>query len=87
MRGAGIFGDIAVGLSSVTSDQVACGDARMIQAGDAAYGELVATVTAVNPQAGQDEVTIRFAWAAIHGTAMLLIDGPLAATGGRAEDV
>jgi AcrR family transcriptional regulator len=69
------------------SDQVACDDARLMAAGGAAYGELVAAVTAVNPHAGKDEATIRFSWATIHGTAMLLIDGPLAPVGGRAEDV
>ncbi len=56
---------------------------RLQQAGDLAFAELVSAVGATRQGVGDDTETLRFAWAAMHGIAMLLIDGPLKPAGGQ----
>jgi AcrR family transcriptional regulator len=50
---------------------------RLQQAGGAAFEELVIAVASARANKERDEAALRFAWAAIHGIAMLLTDGPL----------
>lgn len=65
------------------SDRVDRGNPRCQRAGDAAFAELVAAVSSARSGAGRDNEVLRFAWAAIHGIAMLLVDGPLMPAGGN----
>ncbi len=64
------------------SDRVNRGSPRVQRAGDAAFGELVSAVASAKRDSPRDNEVLRFAWAAIHGIAMLLVDGPLMPAGG-----
>jgi AcrR family transcriptional regulator len=70
------------------SDRVDHTSARLQAAGEAAFGELVDAITEARGLADRDEEALRFAWGAIHGIAMLLVDGPLKPGAGasRGED-
>lgn len=65
------------------SDRVNRGNPRFQKAGDEAFGYLVRAVAEARGQPGPDEEALRFAWASMHGMAMLLIDGPLVPAGGN----
>jgi AcrR family transcriptional regulator len=62
------------------SDRVDGKNPRLQQAGKAAFQELVDAVAQARGSA-RDEEALRFAWAAVHGLAMLLINGALPARG------
>lgn len=64
------------------SDRVDRENRRLQTAGEAAFGELVAAVTAATGRSERDEEALRFAWGAIHGISMLLVDGPMRPAGG-----
>ncbi len=64
------------------SARVDRGSARLQGAGEEAFAELVSAVGSARKNAPPDEDALRFAWAAIHGIAMLLVDGPLKPAGG-----
>lgn len=65
------------------SDRVNRASPRFQKAGDAAFGCLVKAVAEASGQSRPDEEVLRFAWASMHGIAMLLIDGPLVPAGGN----
>ncbi len=65
------------------SDRVERGSPRCSRAGDAAFGELVSAVASAKGDDTRDNDVLRFAWAAIHGISMLLVDGPLMPAGGN----
>lgn len=65
------------------SDRVDRGSPRCQRAGDAAFAELVSAVSSAKGDSTRDNDVLRFAWAAIHGIAMLLVDGPLMPAGGN----
>lgn len=65
------------------SERVDRGSPRCQRAGDAAFDELVKAVSSARSGAERDNEVLRFAWAAIHGIAMLLVDGPLKPAGGN----
>lgn len=58
------------------SDRIDRGSRRLQTAGEDAFGELVDAVAETTGRTSRDEDTLRFAWAAVHGLAMLLVDGP-----------
>lgn len=76
------LGDPVVFVLMFHSDRVNRGSPRCQRAGDAAFGELVSAVAAAKGDNARDNEVLRFAWAAIHGIAMLLVDGPLVPAGG-----
>ncbi|MFM9942067.1 MAG: TetR/AcrR family transcriptional regulator [Hyphomicrobiaceae bacterium] len=57
------------------SDRVDRSVSRLQAAGEAAYGELVDAIALATGRRARDEDALRFAWATVHGIAMLLIDG------------
>jgi AcrR family transcriptional regulator len=63
------------------SDRVDGKNPRLQQAGKAAFQELVDAVAQLRGSEVRDEEALRFAWAAIHGVAMLLINGALSGPG------
>jgi AcrR family transcriptional regulator len=64
------------------SDRIDRGSARFQTAGDTAFAELALAVAEARGEPAPDEQALRFAWAAMHGVATLLIDGPLVPVGG-----
>lgn len=64
------------------SDRVNRQSARLQTAGEAAFGELVVAIAEATGRPARDEEALRFAWGAIHGIAMLLVDGPKKPNGG-----
>lgn len=76
------LGDPVVFVLMFHSDRVERGSPRCQRAGDAAFGELVSAVASAKGDGTRDNEVLRFAWAAIHGIAMLLVDGPLMPAGG-----
>jgi AcrR family transcriptional regulator len=77
------LGDPVVFVLMFHSDRVDRGSPRCQRAGDAAFGELVSAVSSARGDSARDNDVLRFAWAAIHGIAMLLVDGPLMPAGGN----
>lgn len=63
------------------SDRVDGKNPRLQQAGKAAFQELVDAVAQARGSDARDEEALRFAWAAVHGIAMLLINGALPGRG------
>ena len=63
------------------SDRVDGKNPRLQQAGTAAFQELVDAVAQARGSDVRDEEAFRFAWAAVHGLAMLLINGALSGRG------
>jgi hypothetical protein len=63
------------------SDRVDGKNSRLQQAGTAAFQELVDAVAQARGSDIRDEEALRFAWAAVHGLAMLLINGALSGQG------
>jgi AcrR family transcriptional regulator len=63
------------------SDRVDRKNPRLQQAGTAAFAELVDAVAQARGTDARDEEALRFAWAAVHGIAMLLINGALSGPG------
>ena len=61
------------------SDRVDGKNSRLQQAGQAAFQELVDAVAQARGSDARDEEALHFAWAAVHGLAMLLINGALSA--------
>ena len=77
------LGDPVIFVVMFHSDRVERGSPRCQRAGDAAFGELVSAVASAKGDETRDNDMLRFAWAAIHGIAMLLVDGPLMPAGGN----
>lgn len=65
------------------SDRVNRASPRFQQAGEEAFAQLVGAVAQARGEATADAEALRFAWASMHGIAMLLIDGPLVPAGGN----
>ena len=65
------------------SDRVNRGSPRFQRAGEEAFAQLVRAVAEARGQSTADAEALRFAWASMHGMAMLLIDGPLVPAGGN----
>ncbi len=65
------------------SDRVDSKNPRLQQAGKAAFQELVDAVAQARGSDIRDEEALRFAWAGVHGLAMLLINGALSGRGQR----
>jgi AcrR family transcriptional regulator len=63
------------------SDRVDGENPRLQEAGNAAFGELVDAVAQARGSQARDEEALRFAWAGVHGAAMLLINGALSGPG------
>jgi AcrR family transcriptional regulator len=63
------------------SDRVDGKNSRLQQAGKTAFGELVDAVAQARGSDVRDDEALRFAWAGVHGAAMLLINGALPARG------
>jgi AcrR family transcriptional regulator len=63
------------------SDRVDGKNPRLQQAGKAAFAELVDAVAQARGSNARDEEALRFAWAGVHGAAMLLINGALPGRG------
>ncbi len=63
------------------SDRIDRTSSRLQAAGNAAFGELVAAIAAATGRPDRDEDALRFAWGAIHGISMLLVDGPMRPSG------
>jgi AcrR family transcriptional regulator len=69
------------------SDRVDRDNQHFKQAGDEAFAELVSAVASVTGRPQPDEAELRFAWAAVHGVSMLLVDRRTgAACGSRRGD-
>ncbi len=77
------LGDPVVFALMFHSDRVERGSPRCQRAGDAAFAELVSAVASAKGDDARDNDVLCFAWAAIHGIAMLLVDGPLMPAGGN----
>jgi AcrR family transcriptional regulator len=63
------------------SDRVDEKNPRLKEAGNAAFAELVDAVAQARGTDVRDEESLRFAWAGVHGAAMLLINGAFAGRG------
>jgi hypothetical protein len=59
------------------SDRVDGKNPRLQQAGKTAFAELVDAVAQARGSDAREEEALRFAWAGVHGAAMLLINGAL----------
>lgn len=64
------------------SDRVDRTSQRYTDAGNAAFAQLVMGIGAAQGRPATDDGDLRFAWATLHGIAMLLMDGPLIPAGG-----
>ena len=67
------------------SDRVDGKNPRLKEAGDTAFAELVDAVAQARGTDVRDEEALRFAWAGVHGLAMLLISGALTGRGQRSK--
>ena len=67
------------------SDRVDGNNPRLKEAGDTAFAELVDAVAQARGTDVRDEEALRFAWAGVHGAAMLLINGAFSGRGHGAK--
>ena len=67
------------------SDRVDGKNPRLKEAGDTAFAELVDAVAQARGTDVRDEEALRFAWAGVHGAAMLLINGAFSGRGHGAK--